>query len=154
MHFIPYLSILVWHKYCSYVFEASENSAHAMTFKILRLLWGKNPEMVIEIGKKLLGFSITYADVLWILVGFIISGVLFYLIKKAEIRTFVRLLLLVASMYVLYQIGTFGMYIFSMRGVDATELSSVSRYTKIILIASLYILSSIHIMLLDAKKFI
>ncbi len=52
--------------------------------------------------------------------------------------------------YVTYQIGMLAMYLFSMPGKEAIDLSSIERYTKTILIAILY-LNMVPAMLLIAQ---
>ena len=44
----------------------------------------------------------------------------------------------------------FGMYVFSMRGTDATQLSSVTRYTRTILEAIMYIMAIMHVKIINS----
>lgn len=136
----PFLSTLLWHKHCDLVFAGAEKSKHAMTAEnFLNGFAEKSKEDIIEIGRSLLRFSVTYKDV-WITVGFcVLVGILIWLFRKDLRKLYIRIFVLSAVMYFFYQVGMLAMYVFSMPIGEALTLASVERYTKTILTAILYL---------------
>ena len=146
----PFLSFLLWHKHCDYVFESADTSRHAMTIESFKAVFGeKTREDIITICTKLLRFAVSYKEV-WITVGICaLIGVLILLTRKELGKVFFKVALLSIAVYVTYQLGNLGMYLFSMPGSEATELASFDRYTKTILIAILFLNMVPAVMLLS-----
>ena len=137
---LPFCSLFLWQKHCRYVFANAAVSKHAMTADNYRSVFGsKSAEEIKAICAAILKLSVTYKDV-WITFGILLlAGVLTALLCREHRRLWVRALLLCAAMYVSYQLGMLGMYLFSMPGEEAASLAGSDRYVKTILIALLYI---------------
>lgn len=146
----PLLSLLLWHKHCDLVFATAGTSKHAMTAaNFMDGLSRKSKADIIEIGKSLVRFSVTYKDV-WITVGFcVLIGVLIWVFRKDLRKMQIRIFVLSAALYFFYQVGMLAMYIFSMPTGEALTLASVERYTKTILAAILYLNMILAMMLLS-----
>lgn len=138
---LPFISFLLWHKHCRYVFYSAATSKHAMTVEnFKRVFEAKTKENIIQICNSFLKFAVTYKE-LWITVGIgALIGMLIFLINKEKFgKAFLKIALFSLAVYVAYQIGMLAMYLFSMPGGEATSLSSIDRYTKTVLTAVLYL---------------
>lgn len=138
---IPFLSVIVWQKHCKYVFVGATSSKHAMTAENYKTIFGeKTIEDIRLICFSFLEFAITWKDV-WLTIGVIILvGFLVFMFSKDVKKIFIKLTLFSIIMYALYQIGTLGMYLFSMPTNEAISLDGSGRYTKTILIAVVYLM--------------
>ncbi len=149
---LPFISFILWHKHCKYVFYSAATSKHAMTVEnFKRVFEAKTKENIMQICDSFLKFTFTYKE-LWITVGIgALIGVLIFLMNKEKFgKVFLKTAAFSLVIYVTYQIGMLAMYLFSMPGKEATDLSSIERYTKTILIAILY-LNMVPAMLLIAQ---
>ena len=136
----PFASLLIWQKHCKYVFSSAATSKHAMTVENYQSVFGdKSAEDIRAICTKLLKLSITFKDV-WVLLGIaVLLGIVILSFSKGNMRDYKNLLAFSFILYVCYQLGMFGMYIFSMPGGEATALAGSERYLKTILLAILLI---------------
>lgn len=138
---LPYVSLLLWQKHCAYVFAESEVSKHAMTTENYSAVFGmKTAEEIRMICAAMLKFTLTWKDVWLTGIFILLTGLLVWCFAPKVRRIFIRLTVLSAIIYIIYQAGMLGMYLFSMPGKEATSLASVERYTKTILIAILYMM--------------
>ena len=137
---VPFLSLLLWHKHCAYVFKSAATSKHAMTFESFESVFkGKTPENIKTICTTLLKFAVSYKEV-WITVGICaLIGVLIHFTRKELGKDFRKIAVFSLILYVTYMIGMLGMYLFSMPVGEYGKLAGVGRYTKTILIAILYL---------------
>lgn len=136
----PVVSLLLWQKHCAYVFPEAASTTHAMTLSNYQAtLQGKSAGDILTICRAFLTFAATYRG-LWLTAAFCaILGGLIFLLNRPMGRDFVRIALFSAGLYLLYQLGNLGMYLFSMPTVEALNLGGVERYTKTILLAILYL---------------
>lgn len=136
----PLVSLLLWQKHCVYVFPEAALTTHAMTLSNYQVtLLGKTAEDILAICRSFLTFAVTYRG-LWLTVVFCAGvGGLVFLLDRPLGRDFTKIALLSVGLYLLYQLGNLGMYLFSMPTVEALHLGGVERYTKTILLAILYL---------------
>lgn len=136
----PLVSLVLWQKHCAYVFPAAASTTHAMTLSNYQVtLQGKSAEEILTICRSFLTFAATYRG-LWLTVTFYaVLGGLVFLLNRPMRKDFIRIALFSAGLYLLYQLGNLGMYLFSMPTVEALHLGGVERYTKTILLAILYL---------------
>lgn len=134
----PLFTLLLWKKHCAYVFHSSEYSKHAMSLANYQSMLGsKSKEDILSIIRNFLDFSLTTKDVLitFLLVMFV-ALIAFLLSNNKKITT-------IAStnffLYLLYQLGMLGMYLFSMPTSEALFLAGSTRYTQTILISIIYL---------------
>ena len=72
-------------------------------------LSGKSKADIIEIGKSLVRFSVTYKDT-WVTVGFcVLVGVLIWAFRKDLRKLHIRIFVLSAALYFFYQVGMLAM---------------------------------------------
>lgn len=137
----PFLSVLLWHKHCNYVFDSSETSKHAMTLKnYSQVFQSKSSEDIKLILSKFVSFLFTWKD-FWLTVGaFLVVLIIVLIIHKKRKKHYFRIMPITISMFIAYQIGICAMYIVSMPGWEATTLTQVDRYAKTIILALLYLL--------------
>lgn len=147
---MPFFSFLLWQKHCSYVFPNANTSKHAMTAANYHQVFSeKTLEDIQTICSSMIKFLFTWKDI-WLaiaIIGFI--GILIFIWGKCERNTFFKIAKFSLGMYLVYQIGVLGMYIFSMPGNEATSLAGITRYTKTILIAIIYLVMISVIQLLS-----
>lgn len=136
----PLVSLTLWQKHCAYVFPAAASTTHAMTLSNYQVtLQGKSPDEILTICRSFLTFAATYRG-LWLTVIFCaVLGGLVFLLNRPMRKDFIRIALFSAGLYLVYQLGNLGMYLFSMPTVEALHLGGVERYTKTILLAILYL---------------
>ena len=136
----PFLSLLLWHKHCGYVFLSAATTKHAMTFESFESVFAaRTPEGIKTICMSLLRYAVTYKKVWTTAAVCALIGVLILVARKELMKEFRKTAVLSLVIYVTYMIGMLGMYLFSMPGGENGELAAVSRYTKSILIAILYL---------------
>ena len=167
----PFLTLLLWHKHCRFVFDDGGISKHAMTVANYRAVFAeKNGQQLRLIFHVLLRKSLTMKEMLLTLAAVLLVGMLtmIWTGKRAEpngnakkperpcwwdrARRCVRLLAISTALYVSYQLCTLGMYWFSMPMNEAYEVSGFPRYTRTILIAIWYLTASQAMMLLSCVK--
>lgn len=136
----PLISLLLWQKHCAYVFPNAASTIHAMTLSHYQtILQGKTVGDILAICRSFLIFALTYRR-LWLTVAFCAGlGGLIFLLNRPLRGDFIRITLFCAGLYLLYQLGNLGMYLFSMSAEEALRLAGVERYTKTILLAILYL---------------
>lgn len=136
----PLVSLVLWQKHCAYVFPAAASTTHAMTLSNYQVtLQGKSAEEILTICRSFLTFAATYRG-LWLTVTFCaVLGGLVFLLNRPMGKGFIRIALFSAGLYLVYQLGNLGMYLFSMPTVEALHLGGVERYTKTVLLAILYL---------------
>ncbi len=137
---LPFGSLILWQKHCRYVFVNAAVSKHAMTSDNYKSVFGaKSAEEIKTTCTAMLKLSVTHRGV-WITFGILLlTGLLTVLICKEQWRVWVKAILFSVAVYVTYQVGMLGMYLFSMPGKEATALAGSDRYVKTILIAILYV---------------
>ena len=136
----PLVCLLLWQKHCAYVFPGAAYTTHAMTLSNYQVtLQGKTAEDILTICRSFLTFAFTYRG-LWLTVAFCagLGGLIFFWDRPLG-KDFTRISLFCTGLYLLYQLGNLGMYLFSMPTVEALHLGGVERYTKTILLAILYL---------------
>ncbi len=155
--FVPFISLFLWHAHCSYLFSDSSVSKHAMTIKNYgQVLSNKDGNDVKLILTNVLKFAITGKRLYEIVLFIAILGALLVLCKIQVRKTYFKLVFLSVFMYVTYMIGTACMYLFSMPGEEAKNLSDINRYRNSIFIAIYYLIVLFSIQILssieDKKK--
>lgn len=152
---MPFISLVIWQKHCKYVFTSAATSKHAMTLANYRMvLGGKSFADVKTICIEMIKLSITYIDVWIIILLALIIGCFVRLYYRDIWKNYIELLKFTGILYVCYQIGTLGMYLFSMPGEEATRLAGGERYLKTILLAILliYLIFTIRIISSEVIK--
>lgn len=137
---IPFLSLVIWQKHCKYVFTSATLSKHAMTAENYKvILEEKTIEDIRIICFSFLKFAVTWKDV-WLTISLIIViGLFVFMFAKNDRGNYIKLTFFSTIMYISYQIGTLGMYLFSMPVDESAYLAGNERYTKTILIAVIYL---------------
>lgn len=139
--FSPYISLFLWKKHCSYVFVGAEESKHAMTVEnYITGLKEKSLEDIWKICSSWIKFCLTYKEVWLIFFCLVVAGVIYYFVCKKFRRQFYLATLFAVFLFIAYQIGTMGMYVFSMPLSEALRLASSERYTRSILLAVFYVI--------------
>ncbi len=136
----PFLSLATWKTHCKYAFPAAAYSKHAMTLENYRSIFGgKTAEEIKTICTGLLRLSITSKDVLLLLGTALLIGCCIWFFNKNARKDFRICFLFSLILFICYQLGTLGMYLFSMPGEEALRLAGSGRYLKTIIIAVLLI---------------
>lgn len=140
---LPFISILLWHKHCKYVFSAASTTRHAMTVDNYKNIFGaKSFDELKTTCLDLLKMTFTYRDVLLLFTFILVIGCLVWFLKKNNWKEYKKCFLFTLVFYLCYQIGTLGMYLFSMPSVEATHLAGSDRYLRTIIVAILMIYAS------------
>lgn len=136
----PLICLFLWQKHCAYAFPEAASTTHAMTLSNYQATFqGKTAEEILTICRSFLTFAFTYRG-LWLTVAFCaVLGGLIFLLNRPLCKDFTKIALFSAGLYLIYQLGNLGMYLFSMSTVEALHLGGVVRYTKTILLAILYL---------------
>ena len=127
-----------------------------MTVENYQSVFGnKSVEDIRAICKGLLKLSITFKDVWVLLIIAVLFGIVSSLfLLKGSLSDYKNLLGSLFILYVCYQLGMLGMYLFSMPGGEATSLAGSVRYLKTVLIAIflLYMAFSVRMISLETLK--
>ncbi|MGM9604603.1 MAG: hypothetical protein ACI3XG_06020 [Faecousia sp.] len=132
----PAATLLLWQKHVSQVFPNGMMGKHSMSLDyfsdvLRRKDFSDNNAVIVAMAHKVFSLS---NPVLWALA----FGLLLWLVlRRSSTKPCAQVkdpLLLAAASYVLYQIGTLGMYIFSMPRGEALRLASYGRYHQTILL--------------------
>lgn len=136
----PFVSLYLWHAHCGYVFSAGSLTKHAMTVQNYKSVFSqKTEEDVTAILTNVYKLSISGKE-LYMLILFIgVIGVLAFFLGGKTKKQYLRLILASAIIYVTYMIGIAGMYLFSMPGGEAVNLSGFGRYRCTVFIAIYYL---------------
>ncbi len=137
----PYLTLLLWHKHCDYVFDSSAITKHAMTAENYKAIVGnKTMQDIKNISDSMFKFSLMWKDIWFFILCLLALGVISYFVVKKCRQSFSILFVGSVILYVMYQMGTFLMYLFSMPKEEALNLSGVSRYSKTVSLAIFYVI--------------
>ncbi len=131
----PFVSWFLWKQHCKYVFSNAERTKHAMTLVNYKTNFtAKTIEEIKLIAHKMADFELAGIDLYFFLAFLIMIGVAAYLVNKEFAGSYGKLFIINILIYVIYAVGMFGMYIFSMPGGEATDLASADRYRRSIFI--------------------
>ena len=132
----PAGTLLLWTKHVQLVFINGFNSKHSMSVSNYSAIFKEKTmsdiSTVIEHMTENI-FTVTN-PALWLLLFGVVLLLVWKRITKLSCQDMKYTVILAVAAYALYQIGMFGMYLFSMRGNEALTLASYSRYHKTILI--------------------
>ena len=151
----PFVSLVIWQKHCKYVFSSAVTPKHTMTVENYQSVFGnKSVEDIRTICKGMLKLSTTFKDVWVLLIIVVLLGMFVFFFAKECLSDYKKLLILSISLFVCYQLGMLGMYLFSMPGGEATSLAGSVRYLKTVLIAIflLYMAFSVRMISLETFK--
>lgn len=119
---------------------AAEVSKHAMSVENYSSVFEeKTAEDINLIFNKVIDFAAGWTDVWLTFAIILIIGILIFIFAKRELKNYRNVLIATLVVYVVYQAGILAMYLFSMPMAEARSLAGMSRYTKTILIAILYL---------------
>lgn len=139
---IPYVLKVLWDKHIELVFLSGAQSRHAMTVENYKNVFAvKSQEDIWFITKSQLLASVNlYSSEIKILLVVFAAFGLMWLLKKMQVlsasevdraksgRLEIKLILFVVGIYIIYQLGLWGTYIFSMPLDEALILASYDRY--------------------------
>lgn len=144
----PALTLVLWQKHVDAMFYKGMLSKHSLSIAYFRFVFqyksGADIQYIAaQMAKKV--FSTSNRVLLALLFGLLIWLVWKY-IMKASCEDMSKTLLLAVCAYVLYQIGTLGMYLFSMHGDEAMTLAGYSRYhhTIVLFVVGLILMETIQ----------
>lgn len=139
---IPYVLKVLWDKHIELVFLSGAQSRHAMTVENYKNVFAvKSQEDIWFITKSQLLASVNlYSSEIKILLVVFAAFGLMWLLKKMQVlsasevdraksgRLEIKLIFFVVGIYIIYQLGLWGTYIFSMPLDEALILASYDRY--------------------------
>ena len=146
-------SMVLWHRHCAYVFPRANMSSHALTFSRFRYLFDKKtPEEIRAIIIAVADFIIKWKDV-WITLGmFLALGIIILLCAKKEFVLFKKSFAACICLYIVYQLGMIGMYLFSMYTSEALNLGGIVRYSRTAVIAVMYVYTALSLKTVSALR--
>lgn len=150
----PYISFVLWHRHCKYVFVYAAESKHAMTPEALRSgFMSHPPEVIKELCRLMTEYTLTDVPSKCVIICMLAFGILVFVFATKYKHFFIKLLIFNFAMYVFYQFGLLLMYIFSMEGEYALELPGVDRYSQTILVAIMYSVAVFGLIVISELKF-
>ncbi len=149
----PLASYYIWTAHCKYVFSDAALTKHSMTVdNYARVVGSKTADEIRTIVYQMYDFSIHNKSVIFT-GAFIIAVILFVIIfNKESLKGSLILSGIAVAIYIVYQIGMLGMYIFSMPVNEAIGLSGVMRYTQTILLAIIYMMLIVVLISISGLK--
>lgn len=145
---VPVLTIILWQKHVKAMFEQGLMAKHSMSLVYLSSIFREKSLSTIRDISVLMAknmFVVSNPALYLLLFGFLL-WVLWKYITKTSCRDRRNTFLLAVLSYILYQIGTWGMYLFSMPSAEALTLAGYSRYhqTIVMFIAGLILIESLQ----------
>ena len=136
-------TLVIWYAHCNYVFLEAATSKHtASAENFASVLQEKTSEDVSQIISAVISFSLGGADLILTVAFALATLPLTLLTNRGGLRSWGTLILALAAVYVLYMIGTLGMFLLSMPMEEARTLNGIDRYRKTIFVYVLYLLFS------------
>jgi len=132
----PLLSLLLWQKHVKLVFKAGNLSKHSISFSNFdQIFQEKDFSNILTISEAMLDkvLSVSNPAIIVLLMGMIIWIFWKYILKYDSKQT-ESIFLLTGISYIIYQLGTYGMYLFTMPVNEAVRLAGYDRYHNTILI--------------------
>lgn len=149
----PFLSLWIWHAHCSYVFADGSVTKHAMTAQNYRNVFSQKEENdIISILSGIVRFSFTGKELYYLCFFMVMGGALACFAGAAMQKKYLKFLLASAGIYFAYMVGVTFMYLFSMPGEEALNLSGIDRYRKTIFILLYYLLFVFLLELMSAVE--
>lgn len=152
----PFLSLFLWKSHCDYVFPAASSSKHAMSVENYKAVFsGKSPEDVKNIFFGVINYAITSKELYFLLAFMAVLGLISLLSYTGARKRYLKVVSGAVVLYILYMLGIFLMYLFSMPGGEATRLAGIGRYQKTIFIAIYYLMlltSLVFLSKIDGRK--
>lgn len=149
----PFISLFIWQRHCTYVFNEAETSTHAMTANnYINGVKAKNIYFIKDVCIKFLKFMFSGRDLHFVFL-FIIALILLSLLGKKTLRKqSLKITGYMVFLYVIFMFGTLLTYIFSMSVGEAEHLMGIERYRKTIFISIYYLLMIESIIILQGIK--
>lgn len=137
----PFVTFYLWHQHCLYVFSTGGISYHAMTLKnYIHIASGKTLGLMYYIFIQMIKYVFTWKDT-YLTCGIIALVEFFAVREKKEneisLKTYFPAMAMI--MCFCFQIGLYGMYLFSMPGPEAVEIAQIERYERGIILSMLYL---------------
>ncbi len=137
---VPFFTVLLWHKHVTYVFQNVGQAKHAMSPGRYKEIFGeKTISEIRTILLLLIKQSITWKPVIMTAGLIVIVGIVVWVLKKEKSVEYIKIAFVLLISYIGYQIGMFGMYLFSMPKEEALRLAGFDRYTKTFLVFAIYL---------------
>lgn len=134
------VGISIWNHHCSYVYPASGTSQHAVSFAWFAQTVGrKTGSEIWETVKQFLLFTVKRKELLWILAWLVSLGILNWMNGNRG-KTYWHILAGILGFYLIYTVGTMGMFVFSMPEADG--LPGIERYMRTGDIACYYLIAA------------
>lgn len=144
----PFIGLYLWDRHCDYVFVRAASSKHAMAVENYTAVFReKEPEDILRILEGVIEYVAGRQGMVFLLVWLALFAAAAWAAEVSDRKGYLRLLLCVVGMYVVYTIGMVGMYVFSMPLTEA--FGSMERYMKTIDIAIYYLFVCYGSMLLS-----
>ena len=137
--------ISIWNHHCSYVYPDSETSRHAISVAwFAKTIAGKTDAQILDTAKQFLTFAFSRKELVWIL-GWTGCLTALALCMRKNRRECLKIWVGILGLYMLYAVGTLGMFVFSMP--ETQGLPGVERYMRTGDIACYYLIAAIAVLL-------
>lgn len=145
---VPALIVIVWQKHVKAMFQQGLMAKHSMSLRYLGATFlHKGLSEICDISVQMVKRVFAVSNpALWLLLFGLLMWILWKYITKTPCRDRRNTFLLAVASYVLYQMGTWGMYLFSMPNEEALILAGYSRYhqTIVMFLAGLILIEALQ----------
>lgn len=149
----PFVSLYLWHAHCNYIFSAGSTTKHAMTLQNYKNVYSnKSEDDIANIIENVFQFFLSGKQLYILLLFIVIIGILSFFLGVKMRNQYLRLVLVCTIIYMVYIVGTAGMYLFSMPGGEATGLSGIGRYRNTIFVAIYYLFLLFSMLVISSVK--
>lgn len=146
---VPFLSLFLWQRHCAYVFSYALNTRHAMSISYFTNTFSnKTTEGISDLAQSI-GVAVFQEKDLYIIIAFLLAvTAITAVFLRHEYRKMIEVWAVCVSLYLVYLLGMFFMYLFSMPGtgitsftvIGAASLAAFERYMSTIYISLYYII--------------
>ena len=137
----PFISLYLWQAHCAYVFSAGLTTKHAMSISnYINNFSSKTQEDITVILEKIRSILVGGKEFFFLIGFLVVVTVLSVIFIRQGYKRIIEVWAVCVSIYVIYMLGMFFMYLFSMPTAEATVLDGWPRYRRTIFVALYYII--------------
>lgn len=125
----PFIVIFLWKKHVSFVFSEGMSAKHSVSVENYSKVFSeKTPEIISEISHSFLKKVFSFGNTFLIILIALLATLILLRIFKIKAPVYGEAAVLIIGSYIIYQLGNYFMYIFSMPNNEALTLACYDRY--------------------------
>ena len=125
----PFIVMYLWKQHVAFSFVSGMETKHSMSLDNFKHIFAKkSPELISQVTESFLKRMFAFDNPFLIILIALLAALLIIKIRKLQIPQYKETVALIIGTYLIYMIGNYGMYIFSMPNYEASILACYDRY--------------------------